>query len=223
MNATLTYDGRQATFCDCNQADCIEEYLLRGHWYELPLLEFIRKLQVGGNYADAGAYVGTFSLFASLFCPAETVHAFEPQADIYAKLVENIRVNGAEKCQPHNVALSDREGMGAMTPSDKSNRGGSLLNPGTEVQVVTLDSRHLSDVRLIKIDVENSELAVLQGARQTLANGVEHLFIETWPEETCKCYGVPFHGDKISELLHGLGFLHQPEILTPDTHWWRRA
>lgn len=222
MNAILEYADRQVTFSDVQERDCIEGSLCRGHWYELPLLEFIRSLQVGGNYVDAGAYVGTFSVFASLFCPAEKVYAIEPQADIYAKLLSNLEANGIQHCEAHNVALSDRPGTGAMS-NHPTNRGGARLTPGQAVEVVTLDSLALPNVTLVKIDVENSELAVLRGAQQTLANGVEHVFVETWPETTCAEYGVPYHGGKIADLLHGLGFLHQPQVLADDTHYWRKA
>jgi FkbM family methyltransferase len=221
LNSVIEYAGRQVTFCDCEEEDCIQGYLLQGHWYELPVLEYIRKLGIGGNYVDAGAYVGTFSVFASLFCPTNTVYAFEPQADIYRKLLANIGINDIENCEAHNVALSDHCGRGKMNEAGATNRGGSVLGQGTAIEVATIDSLELPDVRLMKVDVENSELAVLQGAVKTLAS-VEHLLIETWPKETCGCYGVPFNGDKIAELLHGLGFLHQIDF-GGDTHYWAKG
>ena len=221
MNANLEYAGKQVTFCDCDPQDCIQGYLLQEHWYELPVLEHIRKLNVRGNYIDAGAYVGTFSVFAALFCPAETVYSFEPQDDIYRKLLGNIGINDIENCEAHNIALSDHCGLGKMNEAGTSNRGGSVLGQGDAIEVVTIDSLSIPDVRLMKIDVENSELAVLQGAMKTLET-VEHLLIEIWPQKTCECYRVPFNGDKIAELLHRLGFLHQIDF-GGDTHYFSKS
>lgn len=232
-NAVLDYDGRTIVFLDAQAEDCIERDLLRGAWYELKLLEFVRSLQVGGAYVDVGAYVGTFSIFASLFCPCDRVYAFEPQRDIFAKLNNNLKANQADKCEAFHCALSNWAGLGYMSASGPGNRGGATLEaypqtPGQPIRidqravgVAPLDAFDLPAVRLLKIDAEHLELEVLRGAGNTL-DGVEHLFLETWPQPTCERYGVAYRGDQIAELLDGLGFEHQPEMLAEDTHYWRR-
>jgi len=246
-NATLTYDGRQVTFFDCDPNDCIEGYLLQGHWYELPMLEFLRSLKVRGTYIDVGAYVGTFSLFASCFCPSNRVVAFEPNPVSYRKLDKN--ACGTLDPHPHSIfspppskwdgggiytvpyAISDCNGACNMSESG-GNRGGSHIISGDGVKVSTLDDLLPAKVlhggtwnghspTVLKIDVENNELAVLRGATITLKT-VQHLFIETWPEETCKAYGVPFNGPEIIKLLTDAGFIPVRDF-GGDTQYWERS
>ena len=170
MDATVAYDGRAVEFHDVDPADYIGKILLGGEWYEMPNLEFIRGLQVGGTYVDAGAYIGTYSVFFSLFCPAERVYSFEPQPDIYDKLCWNLGLNGASNCVPLNMGLADTtrrcaprvviHGKEVSGEAARGNRGGAWLLPGDEIDVVTLDSLGIPDVRLVKIDVEGLELKV---------------------------------------------------------------
>ena len=55
--------------------------------------------------------------------------------------------------------------------------GGSTVQPTSsnvlrqeEIDIITLDSLHINDICFIKMDVEENELAVLQGAVETLKN-----------------------------------------------------
>lgn len=219
MDAVLEYDGKQVIICDCDPVDCVQSGLLTGHWYELDLLQLIDKLSISGNYLDIGAYVGTFSLFTSLFCPSRAVYAIEPQLDIYDKLVRNIQINAVQKCKTLNIAVSDYDGRGQMTYSN-TNRGGSRLLSGATVAVTTLDALQIPDVKVVKIDVENGELAVLRGGQNTVSKA-DHLFIEVWPASTCQRYNMPYVGQQVIDLLSGMGFSHQCE-LSGDNHYWKK-
>ena len=226
-NATIHCDGRDVTFHDCDPTDCIEAGLLRGEWYELAMLELIRDLDVRGNYLDIGAYVGTFSVFAGLFCPADRVYSIEPQADIFKKLSKNIAENGLAQGNACWAAVSDQFGWGSMSHFP-SNRGGSHIvkkhcgpGGGCGVPIVTLDSLEFPDIKLAKIDVENGELAVLRGGMNTLAS-VDHLFIEVWPLETCLKYGLPYTGGEVADLLGALGFEHRFD-LPGDNQYLKRT
>jgi len=218
VNAIVEYDGRKMTFLDCQPQDCIESHLLKGYVYESALLDILAHLEANGNYLDIGSYVGTFSVFAGLFCPAKTIYAYEPQTDIYHKLLHNLAANDIHNCECVNVALGDQAGWGRMT-SDPTNRGGSTLKPGAEIAVVPLDAFELKDVRVVKIDVEGSELAVIKGGMNTIAQA-EFLFVEMWKEKTCQAYGIPYTGQQVNELLHGMGFLCQCEL--PGDSWFYR-
>jgi len=229
-NATLTYDGKQVTFYDCDPKDCIEGWLLQGNWYELEMLEFMRSLDVKGIYVDVGAYVGTFSAFAATFTRADRVIAFEPHAPSFTKLVKN--VCGLERfVWPINMALADRVGAGAMRDGG-TNRGGSTLERiekitdrnanKTTIPISTLDSMLMRlCVDVLKIDAENCEYEILLGGSRTLGS-VKHLFLESWPRETCERYGVPWHGIEIVELLLNAGFMHVKEF-GGDTHFWSKC
>lgn len=220
MDAVVNHEGKKAVFCDAQSPDCIEGWLLQGHWYELPNLQFIQNLHVTGNYVDAGSYIGTHAIFFSMFCPAARIFAFEPQADIYQKLNRNLELNGITNIKAFNLGLSDAPGRGNAN-GPESNKGGAWLRSGDTVDVVTLDSLNLPDVRLMKVDVEGMELQVLQGATETL-KGVQHLFVEMWQKHTCEARGAAYTFDSVVAFLKPLGIEYQTE-LKDDLHYFKRV
>ena len=152
--------------------------------HELGVLgEFVRP---GGTAVDVGANQGFFAFaFAAL---AERVEAFEPNPD-YARFAR--RMLGA-RARVHAVALSNRNGRQqfSVPVSDQGvalHLGGALeggtgaVDPKTmrfDVEVRTLDSYGFSDVRVIKVDVEGSEMDVLEGARETIMRDRPALIVE---------------------------------------------
>jgi FkbM family methyltransferase len=151
-------------------------------FYERDVLERVRQLLSSrttlGAAIDAGAFIGTHSIFFALFCPVRPVISFEPNADTFPTLVLNIRSNGLEgNVVPVNRALGSREGRAVVVPGPVDNQGGSRVRYLAEgstgrVPVSTLDDevnqRKLGPVALIKIDVEGAELEVLRGGRSTI-------------------------------------------------------
>jgi hypothetical protein len=189
VNATLKYEGREVTFYGLDEMSHIGNCLINVCWYEEKNLRVIRELQVGGNYVDVGAHIGTHALYFSFFCPSVKVYAFEPKGEYYAQLVKNVQLNQAyEKCKTIQCALVEAQGV--QLPVDE----------GEVWKTATLDSFHLPDVRLLKIDVESSELRVLQGARETLKT-VEHLFLEVWTDEV---YAERGEESPMAEIIHFL-------------------
>ena len=221
MDASVSYEGTAVKFCDVIAQDYIEGLLLQGIWYELPNLEFVRSLKAEGNYVDVGAYIGTHTLFFSLFCPSKQVFSFEPQLDVFQKLTRNLEANGVTKCRALNMGLSDAPGRGIVR-SGETNKGAGWLLPGDAVEVVTLDSLNLRDVILLKIDVEGMELRVLRGAVNTLKS-VQYLFVEMWPEHVCKRCGVDYTVEQAKEFLAPLGFELQPQKLKEDLFFFQRT
>jgi FkbM family methyltransferase len=150
---------------------------------ELPFaLSYVRP---GSVVVDVGAHDGTYSY--ALESRAGRVEAFEPlpwcarMLDAHAKARSGLRV--------HNVALSDvrgesvlripvKAGVERQTEATLSPRGIDGRTRELRIRVETLDSFDLGDVSLVKIDVEGHELAVLRGARETLARERPVLLIE---------------------------------------------
>lgn len=63
---------------------------------------------------DIGANVGLYAIYAAKLARC-TVMAFEPEAQNYALLVENIALNGVgDRCFPACLAVSDRLAMGRL-------------------------------------------------------------------------------------------------------------
>lgn len=140
-----------------------------------------RHVGPGSTVFDVGADIGFFSILsAALAGPDGHVHAFEPVPSSAAAVAANARINGfAERVSVHQLAVSDHEGTGTLligadrTWSHLSERGVSAGTRGqVDVALVTLDQRiaagelPLPDV--VKIDVEGSEIAVINGFSRTL-------------------------------------------------------
>jgi FkbM family methyltransferase len=132
---------------------------------------------------DIGANKGVWSY--ALARLARRVHAFEPNPKIFPELARALK----GKVELHQLALSDRAGAAEFRIPWRghgySNQGGSLSKIAiagehavTTVQTARLDDLGIADVGFIKIDVEGSELAVLSGARETIARDRPNLVIE---------------------------------------------
>lgn len=149
-----------------------------------------RLVKPGDVVIDAGANIGYFSLlFAKWMGGRGIVHAFEPFPESARRFKRNLELN--PQLEPvvrlHQLALSEFEGRIGMNVPDQGNQGCNYLNDagGVEVEVATLDAfcdrEHLARVDLIKIDVEGSEVAVLQGAERTIQRFRPVLMIEVNP------------------------------------------
>lgn len=134
----------------------------------------------GRVVVDAGAHFGIYTKALSALVGSEgRVLAFEPQRDVFDVLCRLRFPFANVEC--HRIALSDREGE--RTLSQPLLAGGApepalaTLEPiaapcATEVVVTrTLDSfgDALHGLAFVKIDVEDHEVALLDGARGILA------------------------------------------------------
>tara|TARA_B110000438_G_scaffold302073_1_gene358674 strand:- start:1347 stop:2102 length:756 start_codon:yes stop_codon:yes gene_type:complete len=154
---------------------------------ELHLLpELVQRNRVA---VDVGANKGVYTrLLADL---ASHVHAFEPNPKAYRWLNRSLRAN----VTPHRIALSDRDGEGALYIPQHgrrySNQHGSLHEStaaaphgAVTIETRTLDSCALTNVGFIKIDVEGFEAEVLAGAQRTINQFQPTLLIEIEEKHT---------------------------------------
>lgn len=163
----------------------------RYHWYRLRgILEpevalACAAARPGDRVADVGASWGVYT-HALAACGA-AVEAFEPFPACAAALAAYAR--GHANVHVHAVALSDGEGEatlhvphlgGSAVPTWGSlhapDRGDRLL--AVPVRRRTFDSFGFDDLRVMKVDVEGEELAVLRGARETIARTRPLLIVE---------------------------------------------
>ncbi len=124
----------------------------------------------GGLFVDVGASTGWFSVaFAMAGCE---VVAFEPNAKPFRRLIENCSLNGVE-IDARKQAASDVNGETVLyfNAGLPLTSGGSLsredcLRPSGQatVETVRLDDAVSGAPKLVKIDVEGHEMAVLRGA-----------------------------------------------------------
>ncbi|HYO01465.1 MAG TPA: FkbM family methyltransferase, partial [Mycobacterium sp.] len=79
-----------------------------GKLYEEGFLEYVRSLNLVGQYVDVGAHLGTHTVWFAKMCRSTHVHAFEPVSRYADVVVRNVVANGVDgKVTVH------RQGLGA--------------------------------------------------------------------------------------------------------------
>ena len=138
-----------------------------------------RLLDVGEAALDIGANIGqNTSAMAFRSGPAGSVIAFEPHPVTFGELRRNAERWAGQRHSPlqlENSALGAEAGRASLAVSGYLS-GASLAREGEGVTVLV---RRLDDcltnkkpISVCKIDVEGHELAVLEGAKNTLSEGL---------------------------------------------------
>jgi FkbM family methyltransferase len=141
---------------------------------------------------QAGGNVGVWPRFLrGLF---SNVWTFEPSAENYQLMLKNL--SGLDVRMWH-AALGARTGSCSMTLNPR-NCGDDRTAPGLEVEVIAIDSLGVNP-DLIYLDVQGDELAVLQGAQETLSRCKPIVAFEHYAPY------VEERGDPVALLL-GLGY-----------------
>jgi FkbM family methyltransferase len=158
---------------------------------------------------DIGANLGNHANFFE--AKGAKVTAFEPVAENFLLLNKNC-ISGTT----HNVALGRSAAISEMLVN-LSSMGDSHLrdsiclasDSSSEVRTVevrTLDSFHLQNADLVKIDVEGFELDVLEGAKETLARCSPALWIEIHSDEKLLEYRASYNRSELISWLSRNGY-----------------
>lgn len=171
-------------------SDSILSQLIYNGFEELELDFLKANLSSGDIFLDIGSNIGLFSLVASQRVGDEgLVVAYEPNPVTYFRLVENIKINGLNNIQTHNIGLSNSkneldfyiskngyDAWNSFAPEP------SKLQEKIKVPVSTLDTvikeLDIEKIKVIKIDVEGWEKFVLQGGQQFLTEFNPLLIVE---------------------------------------------
>ena len=184
--------------------------------YEPEAMQSIRRLvKVGDCCIDVGANLGYYTIsLANWVGPSGFVVAFEPFPGNFAILEKNVHLNRLQNVRLEPSALSDCKGslqliygVEEQFSATPSVGGYAVEGDRVSIKVPTLQlDDYVAELGrapdFIKIDVEGAELAVLEGARRTLAAVRPILLVE-------------IHGwgtDESEKILHVLSELHY------DTH-----
>ena len=167
---SVAWGGATFSFSHTDPQDHIFRVLREtGGFYEPELLGALQGLLAPGDVVvDVGANIGNHTVFFAGVCGCSVI-AVEPAPAALDLLRQNVASNGLEdKVTIVAQALASEKGHGRIVaPDNTHNLGLNSVELGDgDVDVSTLDDlcRDISP-KLIKIDVEGMELAVLRGGR----------------------------------------------------------
>lgn len=142
--------------------------------------QFLKKAPI---IIDAGANLGTFSIFAAHLSPQSHVYSFEPVVDTFRLLKSNTKhysqitcVNsglGDEISQKNIFVYSQNTGGSVFEDSPYFGKSNGKAGGKTELaNVLTIDAfiaeHGIPRVDFIKIDTEGYEARILKGARESI-------------------------------------------------------
>jgi FkbM family methyltransferase len=165
--------------------------------YDAVMTSFIKAhVTEGATCLDIGAERGWFSLLmGKIVGPKGRVDSFEAFPPNYKKLKANILINKFDWVHSYNIAVSNNTGYANFVPPpyyikqqiDRCGSGVGYLvstpNPDSaRVPTITLD-QHIEEAGinrfdLVKIDVEGSEAAVLEGGQHMIKRFHPKIIIE---------------------------------------------
>jgi len=144
----------------------------------------LANFRAGDTLFDIGANNGIYTLLAAAHAPGGRVVAVEPMAATFARLCENIVLNGFTNVDPYCVAIAASQSLGTLNLSslEAASSMHSLGEAGLTEQfgeaivlragigLTTIDALTATagPPTLMKIDVDGGEDAVLAGASSTL-------------------------------------------------------
>lgn len=149
--------------------------------YELEMLDDIRsRLSAGDRVLDVGANIGNHTLYMASVIGCHVV-AFEPNVELAEALAHSVHLNAlGERVAIKTIGLGRETGHGSFKEQLSSNLGAQSIEVGEgHITIRALDELDLQrPVKLIKIDVEGMELAVLQGGRGLIAQDRPLIYVE---------------------------------------------
>jgi len=150
---------------------------------------FYKIIKPGMTIIDCGACLGYYSILAySIMKGIGTVVAIEPELNNFYTIGENAKELDCPGIIGINKALSNIKKIGVLNVGPRV--GWHSLNichwegREQEVEIDTLDNvlsdLNISNVNILKIDIEGQELKLLEEARTTIANSEDiYIFLET--------------------------------------------
>lgn len=178
------------------------------HDYDIPGVCF----SPGMTVIDIGANQGFFSLYAA--SKGAMVYAFEPCAENFAILTDNVSRNGMQaRVKAFKAAVTDLDGevdlfvgldvsggiLSGTVSTCNDNRGGEGVEKRV-TQSVTLDSifaeLHLDKCDFLKMDCEGAEYGILKSTSQDLFDRIAIISMEFHDS----------HGREAAGILRKAGF-----------------
>jgi FkbM family methyltransferase len=188
--------------------------------YEPSVTDCLRSiLRPGMTFCDVGANLGVFTLFASrLVGPSGRVVAFEPVPDNVEVLRTNLALNQCQNVLLIEKAVAEKRGHATIHLSALCGCHSLVSQPdGATARSLTVETvplqevNELSQIDLLKIDVEGTEMAVLRslGDRRP-----KHVVLEYNAERT-RAGGA--NGAIFIQTLRDLGYTNIESLDAEET------
>ena len=169
----------------------------------------------GMTVIDLGANIGYYTLLASrLVGIGGRVYAFEPDARTYEYLCRNIQANDCRNVIMINKAASDKTGAAFLIRDTRSDEKNWLSSrPPSDVSIivhtVTLDEfferEGWPSIDLVKIDIEGSENAALNGMQVLCRRNPLMQIVMEWDVSYIKRSGGTV--EELASTLRKAGFI----------------
>jgi FkbM family methyltransferase len=221
-------------------ASQLGQALLRDQIYEpgtLAILDTFLRSQ--DTFIDVGANEGYFTVVAARLVSDGTVVAVEPQARLQEVLDTNIKLNDADNVVVRRLALSDNNEGVVLNLRPTTNTGASSIHRvghfGKKKEVVPtlmldelLRREGINEVRLIKIDCEGAEEAVINGAQTALNRKViDYILIDYHPHvgddgiaRSKRVHGRILASGYEWDRVHGADLYRRPQAPVPSESGW---
>lgn len=135
------------------------------------------------SFVDVGSHIGFFTCVVGKLFPQMKVHSFEMEKQVFELLQKNVDLNKLDNVFLYNCAVSDSNKVVYYEKPNEPNEKTTLCRKN-KVSVST-ESIALDDLGfvpdVVKIDVEGTELDVLNGMKKVLPL-IKAIFIELHPE-----------------------------------------
>ncbi len=180
LYTVCTVENQEKFYIDDPQ-DSIKYWLTQGQAWEPYIVDLLKHyIKPDSCVVDAGAHIGTHTIvMAHSVGKNGRVVAFEPQLKIYRELVMNARLNNCPNIDCYRCAIGNEHKTIEMNKSVAGFEGGTGIGAGGDiVEMHPLDSFNLQNVSLMKVDVEGSEDAFLDGATNTILQNRPIIIIE---------------------------------------------
>ncbi|MDB5269240.1 MAG: methyltransferase FkbM [Hymenobacter sp.] len=182
---TINFEGQPLTFYTAGDDDIVDTLYYQKNYLESNEIHlfshFAKRAKI---IIDVGANTGVYTLVSAIANPKATIYAFEPNPVNHTRLLQNIKLNGLSNVRVEQQAVGNADTpivfnvpadarisytSSVLADFSHATHQGKLQWKEITVPQVTLDAytaNHSTTVDLLKIDVENYEMSLFDGARQ---------------------------------------------------------
>ena len=152
--------------------DWITRIMIEQGCYELGSITLAKKIiKAGGVFIDVGANFGLYSCMLGFKNNGLKIYSIEPNYRVLHRLTENIEINQLkQQVQIICAAVANKSQLVFLQQPEKNNLGTTvttLTNNGGPAVLscplqLILETNHISEIDLLKIDIEGNEFAVVE-------------------------------------------------------------